>query len=222
MSCPSWKTIVIAHLQNVRAALRFSAKIWKQPGSKLHVIVASNLLCEYTGCPRLSHIYYRGWIRKQFCTSRCFQTDHRPRCYFRLKVFRKVGLFVSPRQLPSLSVFYISKPHSVCLGTTYEVHHSCCSSLQFSAASDRAESDAFLRAVMCSKRPCLIWIPSNEPSHVAGFLANYGCGTRWWQAVVLSPPFALHKKITSAHIHAHQYINCWISVSDRVMARQAS
>lgn len=109
MSCPSWKTIVIAHLQNVRAALRFSAKIWKQPGSKLHVIVASNLLCEYTGCPRLSHIYYRGWIRKQFCTSRCFQTDHRPRCYFRLKVFRKVGLFVSPRQLPSLSVFYISK-----------------------------------------------------------------------------------------------------------------
>lgn len=35
--------------------------------------------------------------------------------------------------------------------------------------------------------PYLIWLPSNEPSHVAGFLANYGCGTSWWQAVVLSP-----------------------------------
>lgn len=31
-------------------------------------------------------------------------------------------------------------------------------------------------AVMQSKKTCLIWLPSNEPRHVAGFLANYGCG----------------------------------------------
>lgn len=60
------------------------------------------------------------------------------------------------------------------------------SSPQVSVASERADR-YFSVCHHVNKNPCLIWLPSNEPSHVAGFLANYGCGMSWWQALVLPP-----------------------------------